>query len=476
MIRHLDPHLNLFWQYGDGNDLENNITRALFCTLELMTNKHRLEFVQKILDEGEAFSLKESENLLFKFDLQRAPKDVLSFPDRRLVGFSPTGKIWEENLQALSQKEGFKSFWKILESKGDPGLADVRKSFQSAGVDETRMKDITIKSLVYTNRYVKDSRPDGWIRIYKDKEPFLVVAFENKLWDLDPFQLQSHMTTVLGHEEKLKNNYTLKSYADLYAIFECQDTNVTGNSFMEYLALMGYAPLRPFKTEEFSFVFQNPEFKFLLTEKWKKFYNLLSYKLGSLFNHENNQLKVDNVTCGNIFLNRMFQQAPQDPVFFVSSEIGVDSKETCEKIHSLQDDSIIKMIESEYGATIQKCRLSYEMFVRIGYKQKLDYKMLKSFDSLGDFIKEYRRVPVYGKDQSKKACIDLFSSYGMDCKTLESWKFQKWNYLVYLRIVTYLREDDVCLPLDVFSDKVVSIIEGHKKALMLFENVIKKDT
>ena len=38
-----------------------------------------------------------------------------------------------------------------------------------------------------------DSIPDGWIFVYSDGKPEYLVALENKLYDLDPTQINNHI-------------------------------------------------------------------------------------------------------------------------------------------------------------------------------------------------------------------------------------------------------------------------------------------
>lgn len=223
-----DPHLNIFYRYNESNELENNITKAFVNTLESLKPNDFIAFCKKF------FKLDiPSIDYSVTFYLQRKPdlKEVKTFPihNRLLFAFSKTGKCW--GYDGLENKD-FKVIAQVL---SDVEIED--ESEKKKYIEET-IKEI--KEIKKNN----GSIPDGWILIRVKNKPYAIIALEDKLYDLNPFQLNNHIEkSLLILEDKQKPIYS--TYSLLCDFFKELHSFVP-NHFVEYMTILNYYPIDDF--------------------------------------------------------------------------------------------------------------------------------------------------------------------------------------------------------------------------------------
>lgn len=226
-----DPHLNVFYTYGDKSHLENNITKAFVNVLQSLNNKEFREIVKTIF----GFELPKG-NYLSTFYLQRKPKEdfVKCYPNRIMFAFSPSGKSWGfEGLDTKNEKE-------------------IRKTLEEEAKKRTENEEEQREYIKYTLNDIlkvrenKGSIPDGWLFIDVDNKPLVVIAMENKLYDLDPYQLNNHIEKSLFIlENKPKPIY--RKYDDIVVAFKNVNSYLS-DQFVEYLTILNYTKVEDFST------------------------------------------------------------------------------------------------------------------------------------------------------------------------------------------------------------------------------------
>lgn len=224
-----DPHLNVFYAYGDKAHLENNITKAFVNVLESL-NENQLK---RVVKELFGFELNDGKYRVSYF-LQKKPNRefVEKYPNRIMFAFSPTGKSW--GIEGLDNKDEHE-IRKALEEE-----AKKQSQFEE---EQKEFIESTLTEIMHV-RENKGSIPDGWLFVDIDNVPTLVVAMENKLYDLDPYQLNNHIEkSLLLTENKPEPIY--RKYDDILMLFKDLDTFLC-NQFIEYLAILNYTQVDDF--------------------------------------------------------------------------------------------------------------------------------------------------------------------------------------------------------------------------------------
>lgn len=225
-----DCHLNIFWQYDGKPYLENNITKAFINSIDSLSDVKKKEVLFDL------FGIKlKGEKIKLEFYLQKKPavSKIKEFnEDNRLMfAFSPTGKCWGFNGQ---------------DTKDEKALFDAIKNELSESYhDEELLINETKKAVEEYLHFQKgDSIPDGWIFVYADGRPEYLVVLENKLYNLDPTQINNHIEkSLLISSDKKPVIY--KKYSEITDIFEKLNTFIT-DQFIEYLVLLGYCGVEDF--------------------------------------------------------------------------------------------------------------------------------------------------------------------------------------------------------------------------------------
>lgn len=224
-----DPHLNVFYTYGDKAHLENNITKAFINVLESLNDPQLKAIVKKLFD----YELRDGKYSA-NYYLQRKPREELikKYPNRIMFAFSPTGKSWGfDGLDTKNEKE----IRKILEEES--------KKRTEIEEEQNDYVEYTLKEILKT-REDKGSIPDGWLFIDVDGKPEVVIAMENKLYDLNPYQLNNHIEKSLYITDS-KQKPIYKKYDDILTLFKELNTFIS-TQFVEYLVILNYAQVDDF--------------------------------------------------------------------------------------------------------------------------------------------------------------------------------------------------------------------------------------
>lgn len=224
-----DPHLNVFYAYGDKSHLENNVTKAFVNVLQSLKDSELEEAVRTLF----GFELPKGKYTT-SFYLQKKPKEELvkKYPKRIMFAFSPTGKSWGfEGLDTKNEKE----IRKVLEEEA--------KKVSEIKEEQDDYIEYTLTEILET-RKDKGSIPDGWLFVDVDGEPVVVVAMENKLYDLNPYQLNNHIEKSLYITDQ-KQKPVYRKYDDILLLFRNLDTFLS-NQFIEYLIILNYTKVDDF--------------------------------------------------------------------------------------------------------------------------------------------------------------------------------------------------------------------------------------
>ena len=180
-----DQHLNVFWQYEGKPELENNITKAFINTFMSLEETAKRRFFSRILK-----ICLPDKVLRFECYLQKKPKEevVRSVSEERkvLFAFSPTGKTWGP--PDVEKEERIREYIEKM----------VRETFPEASTSFIHEKcEEEVKATLEYRDGKGESIPDAWIIAYEGKMPLYCVAMENKLHNLDTFQLRNHCAKSL---------------------------------------------------------------------------------------------------------------------------------------------------------------------------------------------------------------------------------------------------------------------------------------
>lgn len=224
-----DRHLNIFCTFGEKEHLENNITKA-FINVLLTFDDDQLRVVCKELFN---YTLPEGDlTPTFYLTKHLDEQMVKKYPNRIMFAFSPTGKSW--GYEGLDIKDEEK----------------IKVALEEAAIDKSEDKKEQQKFINETLEEIrkiredKGSIPDAYLLVNINNKPELIVAMENKLHDLDPFQLWNHIEKSL-YLIKDKNKPIYRTYENIVSLFNKLDTYMT-NQFVEYLTILHYTKVNDF--------------------------------------------------------------------------------------------------------------------------------------------------------------------------------------------------------------------------------------
>lgn len=225
-----DPHLNVFWQYDGKPHLENNITKALINTLDEMSEKD----FRNVFSSTFGLKLTPGE-LKREFFLQKKPdmEKVREFSEEKRVmfAFSPTGKCYGFAGRDIKDE---KTLFKVIKNE-----------FKTKYEDESKLNEETEKAVKeYLDSQKGDSIPDAWIFLYVDGRPEYVLALENKLYDLNPDQLNNHIEKSLLILEN-KKPVIYRKYEEIVETLNRVDCYLA-KQYVEYMVLLGYWEVNDF--------------------------------------------------------------------------------------------------------------------------------------------------------------------------------------------------------------------------------------
>ena len=242
-----DKHLNVFWKYGLSDvtnvRLENNISKAF------------INVIDSLSDEKKGIILKELFNVdidcsqvTYKYYLQtktiKENVEEIPIQNRIMFSFCPSGKTWDTIISGdLIASRNYKKIKEILENRvieEQPQLnGEEIKESVGEWMDEIR------KSI--ENIHDQGSEPDGWILISEKGQLKYCIILENKLHDLDPFQIKNHREKSLKLKEQDTAPMVYKSYNEIVEVMAEINTFLS-DEFIRYLFLLKYIRIERYKT------------------------------------------------------------------------------------------------------------------------------------------------------------------------------------------------------------------------------------
>ena len=227
----------MFWQYSGNPRLENNITKAFINTIDSLKIKNK----RKVLRELFGVNLASNNRYDFKYYLQKDPPEALikavQDSKRFLFAFSPTGISWGYEGIDKADKEEIKKAISSHYHNSKDYFYKSKEEIETIINKETKDVFDNIK-----NR--GGSRPDGWIFIYENDTPSFCIAMENKLFDLDPFQLNNHCKKSLFLKE---NKIIYKKYSQILECFDLIRDEFLVDEFMRYMYFLQYWEITTFE-------------------------------------------------------------------------------------------------------------------------------------------------------------------------------------------------------------------------------------
>ncbi len=221
-----DRHLNVFWQYDGRPWLENNITKAFINTFDSLSDTEKRAFLLETMNISVPAT-----KTTYSYYLQTSPDAsiIRQIPSERklLFAFSPTGKSWGDEGIDTGDIESIKN--------------SIRKSLYEYYTEdnseeiEKRIKQQLLETIqIIENR--GDSIPDAWIVIYQEEIPYLCIACENKLHDLDPYQLNNHCIKSLKTDT---NQIIYSSYEKILETLQKSHSYLV-DEFLRYMYYLNY--------------------------------------------------------------------------------------------------------------------------------------------------------------------------------------------------------------------------------------------
>ncbi len=197
-----DRHMNVFIQYRGDERYEDNLTKALIHTFQSLCEKDKRKFCQELF----GITLEPNGNS-FSYFLQKGPEPEVikqfSVKNRMLFAYSPTGKSWGTEHIDTGDEASIKKSIRGLLRTSNPEISDD---------DLEKEVDVQTNEILDIIADRGDPRPDAWILVYSNGKPHYCIAFENKLYDLNPFQLNNHCKKALFLED---NRIVYHTYRDV---------------------------------------------------------------------------------------------------------------------------------------------------------------------------------------------------------------------------------------------------------------------
>lgn len=233
--KYYDPHLNTFYVYGT-SEKENNITRAFIITLKSMPKAECLNFLYKIgvfsydVYRNKISVLNDDEIekcFSIHFYLQASkelPADEKKAPDiKKMLAFSPTGRCW--GFEPAKEKD-IEEMLELCKKSDKEIEREIRKRLENSQPQDEDEREKEIKNACENVQGLKKriehgSIPDGWIVVKNEDKPFACIALENKLYDLDPFQLINHIKQWINpnNDNGFSNPEQYKEVSICYATY-----------------------------------------------------------------------------------------------------------------------------------------------------------------------------------------------------------------------------------------------------------------
>ena len=373
-------------------------------------------------------------------------------------------------------------------------------------------KYINEKNLDYYKNVFKtiinrgDSRPDGWIFVFKKENitPDIIIALESKLWDLDPYQIKNHLEKSLGIKEngiEKTKNIKFETLCEKIKNSIHKNSNGIEEHFLNYMEMLGYyIKTSSFKQSDISFALNNQDSS-ILKNKWEKIFKnyFVSEKLKDLENNIGEKINIDlknyriwfeGMPNGNIYFSYTLNETDlkNETGMFIGTEIGVNSKDFILNLQSKikENNTFIEKISEIYQIDKNNYSTIFSIFKRLNSNSMSKYFRLKDYNNLEECFEDFIDENVYINQISKEKCIKILERLANNYSTkdinwliekVKIWKFgeknsSNYNLLSYLRFVDYVNYKDLYEVTDKqFNELFTALILKHYKGLKLINNI-----
>lgn len=453
MLNHLDKHLNVFINYNEKYWLENNMTKAIVNTLELLDTSSQLELIAELVKSPAITQLDKSQYHC-RFALQSKPRglDILAVPseNRILLGLSPTGGTWNEKLLdirklKLNPTDAVQEIYTTLFSE----VTSV-KEMEKGKFDKTYLNfaQAEYDTLLWLDAN-HGSIPDGWILIEKDGQPVYCIIIENKLYDLNPYQLRNHRQKSLEYNAATTITQSFSTVYDLF-LRKKNNLDVKGQTtliphLLEYMTIMGYEPVHRFYPNDVLTIRNaNSEeerkfYKELLYQKFFNFFQNYCEENGYDFNRKKRCMNITGISEFNF----VFEFDVENAQIIISSEIGNQNAFVSQKILAeLQkaDSDFAQQVQNDYPKS------TFERFIRMKSSRAFLYFPIAEYDHLNAYIDSIKGMSISDGKIPKDECLKFLTTQHVHpdehaYAALKRYQFQHWHKLEYLRILDRLELD-----------------------------------
>lgn len=459
-----DKHLNIFWQYDGCNDSKDNIKRAIINFLQYSETNNALEVLSELMNHGEIFKgieLDTSKVTNIKYSLKQGftEEEILEFPNRVVLAINPSGNTWNGAIYEEFDMQ-YDNYLNDLVMLNDERLKQrIVEQFEYSSNKEYVASNVKlIKEIIERCIKERDCKlepaPTAWIAIYQEQYPICLIALENKLHDVDPFQLNNYLRDTLKVDEMHYDQCKIVcSYEDLYKILLNAKESFVRDNLLEYLYLLGYEPVNNFLEEEFSLAINDGDIT-IIKKKWDK---ILQSYFSTIPEHSDkldyilstNKIQFNDISSGEISFK--VENVSGEPMLCISSEIGVDEIWKNTKIATFIKDNpnVVEMFKSIYSIDTTY-KNNYELWWRINTENVSFYEQIESYENVSDLLNDFKDEVydsiILRNDLLIKICdkkkVDLNS------EEIKNWQFNTWKYnsfnrLSYIKINTYIGKENL---------------------------------
>ena len=424
IINSRDKHLNLFCFFGESHTLENNNTKAMINTFASFSVKNKIGFLRRICKVDVDYDPD------FTLYLQSRPDvtTVKAIPEkrRRLIAFSPTGKPWGYNGIDVHDPEIIKS--------------SIRESMKKnvVGLNEAQLEEKTNEEYQATKEYIEnkgDSIPDAWIIIYKNGIPDYCIIFENKLYDLNPYQLYNHCKKSLFLED---NDIVYVKYEKIIDFF-VEEGGFIADQFVRYLFILGYGKINNLSEldkffdrsdEESIEKYASPRAKELLNEIGEKHNVQATYhkgwmwklqssnryikEIGLKYNSKTKEFEMYLYFCTNQSSARAFYSGCKE------IELTRNLDECFQRSFHFQYVGLGKNVRDTHYSLNSSC--APEQYIRF-WKENHDLIKQSDPDERIALLQKMKEHGLISEDNYKKGCMQT-SSYGKKYNVVPEFGFK----------------------------------------------------
>ena len=470
--------------YGGNEHIENNITKAFINTLEVLTDNQQYSVIDDLFRLN--ISKIPDNDIRIYYYLQKKPSyKIECFPkeNRLLFAISPTGKAWKTDyLSYINKTDGDKE--KTLEH-----VTDDMKTMDRDEADINKDNELLNIEIAETKKILSgkgNSIPDAWILIYVKDEPYYAIIIENKLYDLNPFQLLNHKNKSLLLELteyvdlNKDENIIFKKYEDIYeCLYKSYYTNTIVKHFIEYLDKIGHGKPTPFSMSDFKtfMSINNKEDENQKEVVWKKLRREVNEAINELkseydfFNDVNTmQIWIKNIDSANVFIDISKETLKID----ISTEVGVSKNRINRNLFPKLKKNLLlqNKLHSAYSGDIY-----YLRYIRLNHKSQSLYFWIHDYEDLNTYLNCFDIDEIYQNQVDKEECITMLDELvppkdnPTAMRNLRHYKFAAYNKLEYLRIMNKINTKEHIGEKDDLKETIKNTVINHLKGIDILENI-----